>query len=731
MLYKKDALIYDFEVGTSWLTWNDEKFRDNTPHNPNNMLVTAHYCHLTDLTDLEQCYDQLINNVRTDILHHNEMDPDHKPDLSYFGELYGKVDVVVAHNNKFDEMWARAVGLPLPNARFCTMICQYLLNKGQKSSLRLEDVVKAYNLTEKKSDLTHEEFQKGKEYYEIALDKVIEYGEGDVRSTGELFIKLMQELEDPINSTLKSIVVGTNEMTDAIIDMEMNGIQIDMKALKEVEQSYQSESQQLERDIQRMIREVMGDRPYNMNSGEAASNVMYSRTFKSKARKTSWKNVMNLGKDEVTGKEKYRPRFSNARFANEVKDHFDILQQEVATHCHTCDGRGMIRKLKKDGTPWKNLSPCPECDKQGVLYQKTGKVAGFKLAPFSARDASVHGFKTDKATLELLIKQAKKTNKLEAAVFLEKIIRKNAVDVYLRTFIKGLNLFTRSTGLIHPSFNQTTTATGRLSSSNPNWQNMPKGNKFPVRKAVISRFEGGEIWEADYSQLEFRGAGELSGDPVIIQQVKDGFDVHRQTAAIINKCKPEEVTKEQRGQAKATTFAPLYGGRGAFEAEHIKAYYDAYFTIYKRLGEWHSEMFTQAIETGIIQTPTGRQFKFDNVTRTAGGRVTNATNICNYPVQSFSTADCVPRACVNVLRMFREQKLLSKLIITVHDSIVCDVHPDEKKQVLEILKEGMMGVSKDAETLWNFKMQLPLDIEVATGKNWMDIQEIPLDQVPS
>ena len=261
MLYRKDALIYDFEVGTSWLTWNDEKFRDNTPHNPNNMLVTAHYCHLTDLTDLEQCYDQLINNVRTDVLHHNEMDPDHKPDLSHFGELYGKVDVVVAHNNKFDEMWSRAVGLPFPNARFCTMIGQYLLNKGQKSSLRLEDVVKAYKLTEKKSDLTHEEFQKGKEYYEIALDKVIEYGEGDVRSTGELFIKLMQELEDPINSTLKGIVLSTNEMTDVIIDMEMNGIQIDMNALKEVEDSYQTESQQLERDIQRMIREVMGDRP--------------------------------------------------------------------------------------------------------------------------------------------------------------------------------------------------------------------------------------------------------------------------------------------------------------------------------------------------------------------------------------------------------------------------------------------------------------------------------------
>ena len=189
--------------------------------------------------------------------------------------------------------------------------------------------------------------------------------------------------------------------------------------------------------------------------------------------------------------------------------------------------------------------------------------------------------------------------------------------------------------------------------------------------------------------------------------------------------------KNKEAAQRLRPFSPLYGGRGAFEPDHIKSYFEKYFEIYQRLGEWHKELFTQALDGGVITTPTGRQFKFNGVVRTAGGRVSNATNICNYPVQSFSTADCVPRGCVNVLRMFREAGLKSKLIITVHDSIVCDVHPEEKSQVLEILKKGMRGVSEDAKTLWNFEMLLPLDIEVATGKNWMEINEIPLDKTPT
>lgn len=727
-MYYKDALIYDYEVGTSWLA---EGVRDNTPHNPNNMLVSIHYCHLTDLTDVEKCKEQLEKETQTIVVNHNEIDKSIKPNLRPFLNLYGKADVVVAHNNKFDEMWSRAMNFPTPVNRFCTMICEYILARGQTSvSLSLEETVKRYKLTEKKSDLTHEEFKDGKEYYEISLQKVIEYGEGDIISTGELFLAQLKELEEPKSKSLQVIVQGANDLTDVVIDMELNGIKIDREALNEVEQSFQQESDQLDKEIKDQLREVMGDRPYKMTSGPDTSKALYSRDFINADWKKNWKHVMNLGTD-AKGKQKYQPRYSRSKFANYVKSHFKYVYREIAHHCHSCNGTGMIRKTKKDGTPYKNLSPCPRCDKEGVIYEKTNKVAGFKLVPFGTMDASVNGFKTDKKTLEKLIKQAQSKGNLEAASFLTKVIRKNAVDVYLNTFIKGINLYTRTTDIIHPNFNQVNTATGRLSSSSPNWQNMPKGNKFPVRKAVVSRFEGGEIWESDYSQLEFRGAGELSRDPVIIQQVKDGFDVHRQTASIINKCKPEEVTKEQRGQAKATTFSPLYGGRGAFEPEHIKSYFEKYFEIYQRLGEWHKELFTQALDGGVITTPTGRQFKFNGVVRTAGGRVSNATNICNYPVQSFSTADCVPRGCVNVLRMFREAGLKSKLIITVHDSIVCDVHPEEKSQVLEILKKGMRGVSEDAKTLWNFEMLLPLDIEVATGKNWMEIEEIPLDKTPT
>ena len=380
-----------------------------------------------------------------------------------------------------------------------------------------------------------------------------------------------------------------------------------------------------------------------------------------------------------------------------------------------------------NGDLYKNLSKCTHCDGKGYTLTETGQVAGLKLVPTTPMDASINGFKTDKVTINKLITQAEQKDNLVAIEFLRKTSRLNAISTYLDSFIKNIDQSTRSTGLLHAQFNQCITRTGRLSSSNPNFQNIPKGSKFPVRKAVRSRFEGGQILEADFSGLEFRVAGELSRDEQIIEDIQTGKDVHKQTASIINQCAVKDVTKDMRQAAKAYTFAPLYGGMGANEAPHVQAYFKEYFNIYKGLSQWHKELMNGVLRDGLVRIPSGREFYFPNAKRLRNGRVTNATAIVNYPCQSFATGDLVVLSCIRALNRFREEELQSKIILTVHDSIVVDVFPGEQDQVVTALKWAMQELPKEVKERFDYDLLLPLDIEADIGPNWMEQTEIVID----
>tara|TARA_R110001592_G_scaffold219817_1_gene474344 strand:- start:1443 stop:2147 length:705 start_codon:yes stop_codon:yes gene_type:complete len=233
--------------------------------------------------------------------------------------------------------------------------------------------------------------------------------------------------------------------------------------------------------------------------------------------------------------------------------------------------------------------------------------------------------------------------------------------------------------------------------------------------------------EADFSGLEFRVAGELSRDPQIIEDIQSGKDVHKQTASIINQCSVEEVDKSMRQAAKAYTFAPLYGGMGANEPPHIQAYFKEYFNIYKGLAVWHRSLMDGVLKDGLVRIPSGREFYFPNSRRLGNGRVTNATAVVNYPCQSFATADLVVISCVRAHQRFIEEKFKSRLILTVHDSIVVDVHPAEDSRVIEALKWAMGGLAEDVKERYKYDLLLPLDIEITQGENWMNQVELDID----
>jgi DNA polymerase-1 len=323
-----------------------------------------------------------------------------------------------------------------------------------------------------------------------------------------------------------------------------------------------------------------------------------------------------------------------------------------------------------------------------------------------------------------LIRQAERKKKDIAVEFLTKLSRLSAVSVYLDSFVAGIKRGTRSTGLLHANFNQCIASTGRLSSGGGmslNLQNQPKRG-FPVRKCFVSRFENGLLLESDYSGLEFRTACELSRDGQGIADIIEGKDIHRQTASICLQKSPEEVSKAERQGHKWASFQPLFGGTGAGQPEHIKAYFDRFYEIYDGIYTWHQSLMTGALKNGTVETPSGRQYFWPNVIRTRNNRVTKATQILNYPVQGFS-ADLVQLACIRTFRLFKEKDLISKLILTVHDSIVVDTHPDEEEIVKEILTEAMTKVGEEAEKRFKYSIVVPLEIEISRGTNWLDQEE--------
>jgi DNA polymerase-1 len=387
----------------------------------------------------------------------------------------------------------------------------------------------------------------------------------------------------------------------------------------------------------------------------------------------------------------------------------DIVYKTVGRQCQTCRGSGRVTPLKKDGSVGKAKRICKTCIGKGVVYTSTGDVAGFKLIPRTPKDTASAGFKTDKVTLEDRLSELEG----DAREFCEAYVRYNALRTYLSTFVEGMKNNVDENDFIHPEFMQCVTATGRLSSRNPNFQNMPRGSTFAIRKVVESRFEGGKILEGDYSQLEFRVAGFLAKDSNVYADVIKGTDVHSYTASIIG-C--------SRQDAKAHTFKPLYGGVSGTRSQ--QQYYQKFKEKYEQVTEWHKELEKQAVSTKVIKLPSGREYAFPDARWTEWGSATNRTAICNYPVQGFATADLLPIALVTLDKTMRDLNMKSVICNTVHDSIVLDVHPDEKVLCVKVLSEAMLSISDGSKARYGLEYDMPIGIELKIGNNWLDLTEI-------
>ncbi|MDI6776901.1 MAG: DNA polymerase I [Syntrophales bacterium] len=337
---------------------------------------------------------------------------------------------------------------------------------------------------------------------------------------------------------------------------------------------------------------------------------------------------------------------------------------------------------------------------QGILFDRLGLPRGKKTK---------EGYSTDVEVLTFLARN----HELPAEILAYRSMAK-----LKSTYIDALPLLINpETGRIHTSYNQTVTATGRLSSSNPNLQNIPirtlEGKR--IRQAFIAP-EGWEIVSADYSQIELRVLAHLSEDSALIEAFAAGEDIHSRTASDIFGVFPEMINEDMRRQAKVINFGVLYGMSAFGLARELgvsqklaQAYIDGYFNKYRGVRAYLDGILEKARQDGFVSTLLARRRYIPEINSgNFSVRQFAERMAINTPIQG-TAADLIKVAMLNISRRLAERNLSACMIMQVHDELVFEALLTERDEVMALVKEEMEGV---------IKLQVPLKVDIASGKNW-------------
>jgi DNA polymerase I len=340
-----------------------------------------------------------------------------------------------------------------------------------------------------------------------------------------------------------------------------------------------------------------------------------------------------------------------------------------------------------------------------ILFEKlkiTDQIKKTKTGQYSTDEATLSKFEHDHPIIS-------------------KILDYREIRKLKSTYVDALpSMINSNTGRVHTNYMQTVAATGRLSSNNPNLQNIPirttRGKE--IRKAFIPRDQDHTILSADYSQVELRIIAALSNDEAMCEAFSLGEDIHKATAAKVFGVALADVTKEMRSKAKAVNFGIIYG-QGAFglaqnlgiARSEAKQIIDSYFREFSSLKNYQQETIENARKTGYIETLLGRRrYLADINSANAVVRGFAERNAINAPIQG-SAADIIKIAMISIHRIMKEKNLKSKMIMQVHDELVFDVHHSEVELLKEIVRDKMSHA---------VEMRVPLVVDMNTGNNWLE-----------
>lgn len=362
----------------------------------------------------------------------------------------------------------------------------------------------------------------------------------------------------------------------------------------------------------------------------------------------------------------------------------------------------LVQEIISYGNPGLNVNSPKQLAE--LLYGKLGLSSG--------KGTSSGVKSTDEATLAAIA---------DEHPVVRKILDYRACTKLKSTYIDKLLLsIDPCDGRVHTDFSQAFTETGRLSSRNPNLQNIPIRTQRgkPIRAAFVARDENHLLVSCDYSQIELRIMAAMSGDEAMLSAFASGADIHRDTAARVYGISPEAVTPEQRSACKMVNFGIIYGisafglsQRLGIPRKEAAFLIETYFKLYPKVKEFMDRLIGDARATGYAATLTGRRrFLRDISSRNAMSRQAAERDAINTPVQG-TAADLIKAAMVKIDRAFKNENLKSKMVLQIHDELLFDVPVEEEKIVLEIARREMEGA---------MDLGVPLSVSAGSGRNWLE-----------
>jgi DNA polymerase I-like protein with 3'-5' exonuclease and polymerase domains len=577
-------------------------------------------------------------------------------------------DVVVMHNLKHDLCIFHCWGIHFNDTPLhCTMVTDYIL-EGQDKKIRydLNSVAKRYGLEQKHDVVKEKYWNRGIQTFDIPDWILGPYCIQDCHLTMDIYLRQVPRFE---GKRIEKVIKLQNEYTYVLEEMERNGLEFSTEVSAEVIREHQELADGYREEILKGV--PHGDK-INLSSNQQLSALLYGGILK-----VRWK-------DWYIQEYKTKPysRYYEKDFVEEVQ----------------FKGLGFTpdkRHKKKDGY-----------------------------------------YKVDKDTIRTLSAHTKKQREVKSLLVKYSVHAKVVSTLHGRKGTKGLLAKIQPDNRIHPTFNQCVTATGRLTSSNPNGQNL-----FPtVKVCFVPRFDG--IMQVDLSQIEWRDAAWLAQDEVMIDEINSGVDQHIATVrdlmemTFLSKSDPE--SKKNRTHAKVFNFRMIFGGTEwgfyldidmpNFSIKKWKKIIKAFWKKYFRLAKFHKDNVKFVFRNGYIEIPTGRWFKFHKM-QIKEDYTYSVNQIKNYPIQGMSGGDVLPLMAVIIRRGMRKMGLDSKLILTVHDSIVFDYLEGEREKLARLCYNVGNNLGAYIQNYYGLDWNVKLECEVEAGPNYGSLKYLPPEEV--
>jgi DNA polymerase I-like protein with 3'-5' exonuclease and polymerase domains len=611
---------------------------------------------------------------RTWVFNHNEAtgDQSQREMIDEIQAIILTADRLVGHNLKFDLNWIRALGIHFGHAKlFCTQVTEYLLRSQHIGQLKLSDLSRKY-LSIEKIDRVQTMWEAGYDTPEIPLRILLPYLEQDCINALAIFQRQVPLIKAEGMTSLAAVL---NNCGHILSEIETNGMLLDKdEAMKHIT-AMQLELQVLDTELKLIIAESLEylnlkDYEINLDSRDELSAYLYGGNIKTYEEEWVMKTLKS--KPETV----YRP--------------------VINTVLVPIKGLGFKADDKM------------KTKKKGV-YQVGKDVIKYLPA------------KTKKQ------KEVKKLLAKRSGTF------KALSSLFGKDETAGIFNKVQVDGLVHPQYNQTIAITGRLTSSDPNGQNLPREGTSPVKLSFVARND--YILEVDLSQIEWRVVAWLSQDQIMIQEILDGVDPHTENAIKFFGGNPADGKKfdKLRTTAKIMTFRLIYGGSAySFYMDSKMPKYSlkkwdgivkAFYAKYKGLAKWQAENIRKVFANGgWLKNPTGRKFTFIK-----GPKGYRPQQIKNYPVQSLATADVMPVAMLAIYNRFKKMGFDSLIIGQVHDALIFDAHKHEMEDIAKMCIEEFEKLPEYINQLWpNMNFDLPLTGDAEYGKSWGNLTKLKL-----